>query len=379
MRLEAPPRRKGGFTLIELLVVIAIIGILIALLLPAVQQAREAARRTQCKNNLKQFGLALHMYHDQNQTFPYGAYNVGVRFFQTTVPTSFSNNYPSYPGSGKDWRGNFVVLTLPYMEQGNLWSILPQGANWPNACYPYATGNATYPSLSELPNGMTFLQARLPYNQCPSDAYIHTGIPSNDSPNIPRGSYYSCLGPTAVYPESCGLPTPFAQYTSGTGLPYPATPVNSKAINGYGDSINNFLGMFGVTGIPTAIKDTTDGLSNTIALGEGLPEWSAQRTGFKSGKGGSWVSYWQGLSTTAIPINYRSDDHANCKDAAYTGDPLRNWATGTVGYGFKSRHLGGANFLFGDGSVHFLAEAINMATYQLLGCRNDAQPIPGDY
>ncbi|MEY2725472.1 MAG: hypothetical protein RLZZ458_1339, partial [Planctomycetota bacterium] len=106
MRLQ-PNRRRRAFTLIELLVVIAIIAILVALLLPAVQQAREAARRTQCKNNLKQLGIALHNYHDTNNRFPPGA---------------FWNN----PNSGRNYQqGGLLTHLLPYVEQAVMFNQIP--------------------------------------------------------------------------------------------------------------------------------------------------------------------------------------------------------------------------------------------------------------
>src|SRR3954471_13181292 len=126
------PIQRIGFTLIELLVVIAIIAILIGLLLPAVQKVREAAARMKCQNNLKQFGLALHNYENTNGKFPYGGYYGAARVFSDTKARND-------PANANDWRGNFVVLTLPYMEQGALYSRLPHGAEYPKSCYTVNT------------------------------------------------------------------------------------------------------------------------------------------------------------------------------------------------------------------------------------------------
>ena len=127
-----PVRKRKAFTLIELLVVIAIIAILIALLLPAVQQAREAARRTQCKNNLKQLGLALHNYHDVFNTLPYG-----VRF----------------SASGENWGSSFFLSLLPYVEQANAFNRVNMN-NWPG----WATNFPVYNNLD------------IPGYTCPSTA-----------------------------------------------------------------------------------------------------------------------------------------------------------------------------------------------------------------
>ena len=144
-------RTRPAFTLIELLVVIAIIAVLVALLIPAVQKVREAAARSTCQNNLKQYGIAIHMYHDVNGKFPYGGY--WGTWLVWNKGTSVRNSEPWR----SDKRGNFVVLTLPYMEQGNVYNLLPGGAEVAN---------------STLNPPDAFKRALLPYNRCPSDAHL---------------------------------------------------------------------------------------------------------------------------------------------------------------------------------------------------------------
>jgi prepilin-type processing-associated H-X9-DG protein/prepilin-type N-terminal cleavage/methylation domain-containing protein len=346
-------RRRVGFTLIELLVVIAIIAVLIGLLLPAVQKVRESAARMKCQNNLKQFGLAMYSYESTNGAFPYGGYYGSARYWQQG--TAIRNQY------SRDLRGNFVVLTLPFMEQSALYSRLPKGAESPFSCNVVGTdevtGDGTFP--------LTFRQASLPYNQCPSDEAITN--PSGN-PLEPRGSYYSSLGPTYMYPDKCNpAPAqPFASYYSGANLPWPAT--SPDPLNGYVDDINKVPGMFNPSGFKPRIADVPDGLSNTIALGEGLAGEALKRIGKDFSE---WYYWTYALSTTAVPINYRLDPAILCAT-----DALRSAENQNLAFGFKSRHTGGANFLFADGSVHFLSQSIAMDAYQLLGAKADGRAIP---
>ena len=119
--------RRKAFTLVELLVVIAIIGILIALLLPAVQAAREAARRTQCNNHLKQLGLALHNYHDTYKTMPPGATGIYWR-----------------PRASGQWGFSWFVHILPFVEQGTMWDQVYIGGNHPGWAYSGQSGGLFY-------------------------------------------------------------------------------------------------------------------------------------------------------------------------------------------------------------------------------------------
>jgi prepilin-type N-terminal cleavage/methylation domain-containing protein/prepilin-type processing-associated H-X9-DG protein len=324
-------RRWRGFTLVELLVVIAIIAILIGLLLPAVQKVREAAARTQCQNNLHQYGVALHSYHDTNGTFPPGGAPGGGG-------QDFWNN-------GWDWnddRGSWQVHVLPYMEQDTLYKRFKQPVL------------KVYNSVgSVVASDPVVANAHPKYLRCPSDGY-------NIDQNL--SNYAGSLGPQcAIGP--CGY-DPFQQYCSGQnfGWGYSTSPDHGNSI-----FASDIRGMFNRLGAKINMASVSDGTSNTIMVGETLPGehdhyWS-----------GSWMLFNGGAAhvTTIIPINYNSKESANwCSPAEhYRG----NW---DVSWGFKSRHTNGANFVFADASVHFINQGISIRTYQLLGCRNDGQ-VPG--
>ena len=306
-------RHRRGFTLVELLVVIAIIGILIALLLPAVQAAREAARRAQCSNNLKQIGLALHNYHDTNKTFPPGAFWYA---YQGSTAVSL-------------YRGSILVRLLPFLEQQPLYDRFD---------FKTETDNQT-DADGEL------LGAKIvPVYVCPSDTgdVIYGGRALHN--------YAASKGPTAHIDNSSYSCSEWQSWNQYALAPY--------------DDPDDFAGPFSRLSVSTSMRDCTDGLSNTLYFGEVRRKCSGHtQAGWSRSNNGN------GLTSTQVPINYDS-----CDDTA-TSDGCRHPRNWNTELGFKSRHPGGAQFCFGDGSVHFLPETIDHWNYQYLGGKSEGETV----
>ncbi|HEX6961321.1 MAG TPA: DUF1559 domain-containing protein [Lacipirellula sp.] len=295
----------SGFTLVELLVVIAIIGVLIALLLPAVQAAREAGRRSQCTNNLKQIGLATLNYEQAKKLLPPGAIRES--------------------GGGRR-HGSVFVHLLPMLEQSAL-----------HAAFDFKQtdiDDTRIPGTNQRADSV-----EIPALICPSDEreLHYDGRVAHN--------YAASRGPTEVW------------FNSNSLCNYPWVDLAQAPI----DDPVIFAGPFTRIGVQAPLDSITDGLSNTIFFGEVRPKCSEHaRNGWVASNNGN------GYCTTLIPINYDS-----CNDDS--PDPCHrsnNWNTEV---GFKSVHPGGAYFLLGDGSVHFIEETIDHAAYQLLGAKNDGE------
>jgi prepilin-type N-terminal cleavage/methylation domain-containing protein len=283
-----------GFTLIELLVVIAIIAILIALLLPAVQQAREAARRTQCKNYLHQFGLALHNYHDTFLSFPMGHLHTG----------HFDGNFTNrIGGTGFAWS----YYILPYVDQAPLYNQFDASAPLSNTSFPKAVANAALARTS------------LPIFRCPSDT-----MP--EAQNVGAAADIGRILPQAT-----------TSYKGNSGSFYNNTGLNASS------NQNRANGMFHRDS-RVRMNDFTDGTSNTFAVGE--VTWNLSTAARLYGAVDPVLGYADGnsnrvMSTVEFGINPPASASAN----------IRN-------HSFHSVHEGGAHFLLADGSARFVSENI---------------------
>lgn len=325
-------RMSRAFTLIELLVVIAIIAILIALLLPAVQQAREAARRTQCKNNMKQIGLALHNYHDTFNMFPYSS-NAAASTVNAN-PTIFSA-YKNQTG----W-----VLLLPYFEQAPLYNSIDHNAamgRWtgtPPGAMTLASGGPTAGNSAATAVKLTALL-------CPSDSgqQAYPGFDGNYGCNTSVPSYKSTYGFSAA-----GQPSAL-----WSNLPQTTRP------------------MFGAQS-NTNMRDLTDGTSNTVAIAE-------TTLNVYDGKTGSWACnqhVGNGVDFANLNGQRKINDWDCCGWGPGTPWSIKNPAGtlgewGTVG----SMHTGGLQVLLGDGSVRFISENLDATTRQRLGYIADGNVI----
>ena len=296
-------RRRKAFTLIELLVVIAIIAVLIALLLPAVQQAREAARRTQCKNNLKQMGLAIHSYHDTFEKFPPGS--IAVNWNNTAIA-----NVNTMMGWG--------IAILPFIDQAPL----------------YNTYNANMNNANTV-NQPIYQKNMAAYN-CPSDPNAGTMIQPGSGPATTTFVMSS-------YRANAGVSSDCSNYWDGQ--------------YGSGTLTSSNRGMIHVVDVNYGCEKTanvTDGLSNTLAVGE----WETVNT---LNRGTFWAyTYAQYTMSGPAP---------SCNPTSFGVNDYVKAGNGNNGSkrAFGSFHVGGVQFLMGDGAVRFISSNINLPTLAALG------------
>lgn len=327
---------RPGFTLVELLVVVAIIGLLIALLLPAVQAARESARRTQCVNNLKQLGIAVQNFHDTNRVLPVSSRPLGL----TTAP-----------------RIGWALIALPFLEQQALYQAYDQSQTW----------SSTTPGQSGGPN-RTLCGTVLPVFVCPSAPAPDKRLDSEPQ-NAPAWSGFAA---TTDYSPTISVD----QRLVSLGLvdPYPAPTPGST--------------WFGAPGIlaqnsKARLSDVTDGLSNTILIAESAGRPALYRNGQQIGNipahivaGGGWMrpasdfsvdgSSYDGTTIPGpCPLNCTNGDD----EGGPATEPYPYYVTQGTGEAYAF-HVGGANFVFGDGSVRYLSQSITIRDFARLVTRD---------
>jgi prepilin-type N-terminal cleavage/methylation domain-containing protein/prepilin-type processing-associated H-X9-DG protein len=323
-------RRRPAFTLIELLVVIAIIGILIALLLPAVQAAREAARRAQCSNNFKQVGLALHNYHSALETFPPGMilYYPGV--------------CPGIPTTGPNYLGaSWSTFILPYMEHGSIYDQIDFAAPFPEYVQP---------------SWMKAGSNRISSYECPSDpnsdqwVEIASGRQSGPNP-VDDFRQINMCGVADSVDKGCG---------------------NYFWVTGEGDGV-----FFNVK--PVRLGKIADGSSQTLAVGEYVGAWGQHPDEGKAYMGSFYIAW--NVQDTALGINGFGSVPGGRNESLdpIDGDGGNRHLELWDEVGFASWHPGGCHFLMADGSVQFLKESIDQSTLAYLTTRDGGDLIPEGY
>jgi prepilin-type N-terminal cleavage/methylation domain-containing protein/prepilin-type processing-associated H-X9-DG protein len=311
--------KRRGFTLVELLVVIAIIGVLVALLLPAVQAAREAARRSSCTNQVKQLVLACHNYHDTLGTLPAGVLNTHTPVAPTTTSSFCSSN-----GTNATARAPWSVLILPFLEDQNR--------------YDQFRMNESFTASSNVPgsaaNDAQFRLNNVRY-QCPSDP--------NGGKSINNSNYYGVQG---------GGPTPICSTQGGQRVFFS---------NG---------AMFWNSGLN--LSGITDGTTNTYLIGE--TKYCLTRTGRPDGFHTGWASAGKNDGHGSVYILAAAMLQPN----SVTGHGGKFDTLNTQTRLFGSSHPAGLNFGMADGSVQFVSNSISLLLHQQMAIRDDGLPVGGD-
>ncbi len=331
MRCLSPVRRQAAFTLIELLVVIAIIGILVGLLVPAVQQVREAANRATCQNNLKQWGLAMHTYHDTYRVLPYGNSRANPQGTEVAGTTAL-------PAGSTAARRTFYVAIWPFLEQKPLANAYNYGLGF------YRSPNG--PNPTSTATGLVCQPQPLYY--CPSDR--PGAIWQGDQYYRSRGNYVVNFGPQLLFTPGVRN-APFGWTSSGGFSRY--VPYHTR------------------------IMEITDGTSQTLLMAEiRLPATDTladTRGDVFNDQGSPW---FMAINTPNSGIDYTLSCPATANQDPTMPCGAQN---GTVGQQItaRSRHPNGVNVCFADGSGAFITNSITLAVWQAMSTMNGRDIVGG--
>ena len=314
-------RIPAGFTLVELLVVIAVIGVLVGLLLPAVQAARESARRTTCSNRLKQLSLALHNHHSAKNTFPAGAKSKDL--VVTGAAACFTKADGTAGTTASDPLAPWSVMLLPFNEDQQRYDSYDRSKTFATCKTDATAGNV---AKQFQPN---------PSFQCPSDPLSRSGVCNTN--------YLACMG-------------------GGTGgSDYICT-------KGYGGFYQN--GVF-FNNSQTKLKDLTDGSMYVLLLGETIYVSHADYTTQQAFL--SWDSTYRAYSGAQAPAGTCATEKGINSSTLNPATASYSTIAATTNTTFGSKHLGGAQFAFADGAVRFISESISLTIYRNLGQRASSQ------
>jgi prepilin-type N-terminal cleavage/methylation domain-containing protein/prepilin-type processing-associated H-X9-DG protein len=316
-------QRSRAFTLVELLVVIAIIGVLVALLLPAVQAAREAARRMKCQNNLKQIAIGLHNYEDSFGRLPYGA------------------NAPCCNPPGDNW----CIMLFPFIELKPLYDAMDHNG---------FLNSKTPANVAAAQNH------KLPVFICPSDGaaskpIMDRGPQTGNNVTIGRGHalwYPVSMGPTHM--DTCPF-CPAGTTPSETNWCCQGWSFGSSANAALGIPAGTFAGMFGRHPTSIRLAEVTDGLSNTFMIGETLPTHCV----------------WQSVFVPNFPMSGQMIPMSTMEAAATNVNPGRVC-------GYKSHHPNGASMAMGDGSVRFVPRTVDYRAWCDIGTRAGGERVQSE-